>query len=102
MTTTRLDTELMSSKQFEKYAKHAGDKNAKELIQQPKEKMEKDLVECELYMAQVKSQTAALPAFQKAQEQVKDIKAGERDTLKPYRAKHALLVAALRSLKENP
>lgn len=102
MTTTRLDTELLNSKQFAKYAKYADDKNAKELIQKPKEELEKELVACELYEQQVRSEKAANQKFQQAKEAVSDFNSAERDTLNPVKAKKNLIVAALRSLKANP
>lgn len=102
MKTTRLDTELLDSKQFAKYAKYADEKNAKELIQKPKEELEKELVEAELYMQKVKDDTSANQKFQQAKEVCKDMRSAERETLNPIKAKYALIVAALRSLKANP
>lgn len=102
MSTKRLDTTLLDSKQFTKYAKHADDKNAKELIQKPKEELERIIVDCELYEQKIKAETKANKNYQKALDDKATFTKAERDTLTPVKAKKALATLALQSLKDNP
>lgn len=100
--TTRIDTSLLDSKQYTKYAKVAGDKTAKELLAKPKEELERIIVDCELYERQIVAEKLANTNFQKAKETVADFNGAERDTLNPVKAKRALAAAALKSLKDSP
>jgi hypothetical protein len=100
--TTRIDTSLLDSKQYTKYAKVAGDKTARELLSKSKEELERVIVDCELYERQVVAEKLANNGFQKAKETVADFNGAERETLNPVKAKRALAAAALKSLKDSP
>lgn len=93
------DVELLETKEFRKYSDLADEKNAKELIQKPSEELEKELVACEMYEQEVRSAKLADKSYQGAKEVIKDFNAGERGTLKPVKAKKALIVKTLRSRK---
>jgi len=96
----RTDVSLLDSKQYTKYAKFAGEKNAKEVLGKNKEELERIIVDSEVALVQLTQDKNANQAFQKAKETVTDFNSGERDTANPIKAKRALAVAALRSLKD--
>lgn len=96
----RTDVSLLDSKQYAKYAKFAGDKNAKEILGKNKEELERIIVDSEVSLVQLAQDKNANTAFQKAKETVADFNSGEKDTANPIKAKRALAVAALRSLKD--
>jgi len=99
---TRTDTSLLETKQYTKYAKVAGDKNAREILSKPREELEKIIVDCDLYERQVRSEKLANANFQKAKETIADFNGAEKDTLNPVKAKKALAAAALKSLRDSP
>ena len=95
------DLSLLDTKQFQKYAKYAGEKNAKDLLSLGKEELEKIIVDSELYEQQVKQEKDSNPQFQSAKEILKDFNSSARETINPVKAKKALASAALKSLKEH-
>ena len=100
--TSRIDTSLMDTKHYAKYAKIASDKNAKELLSKSKTELEQIIVDCELYERQVSLEKTKNVNFQKVKETVADFNGAEHDTLNPVKAKKALAAMALKSLKDSP
>lgn len=96
----RTDVSLLDSKQYAKYAKSAGDKNAKEILGKNKGELERIIVDSEMALVQLTQDKLANQAFQKAKETVADFNGSERDCANPIKAKKALAAAVLKSLKD--
>lgn len=95
------DLSLTDTKQFQKYAKFAGEKNAMDLLGLNKQDLEKIIVDSELYEQQVKQEKEANSQYQSAKEVLKDFNSSARETINPVKAKKALASMALKSLKEQ-
>lgn len=102
MTTTRIDLSLKDSKQYEKFVSLFSDKEAKELLSQSKEALEKIIVDSQMYEHKVRTEKESNPAWKAAKDKISDLNAGERDVANPIKAKRMLAILALQSLKDSP
>jgi hypothetical protein len=100
--TTREDTSLSETKQYAKVVEILSDKEAKEVINMPKDTLEKLIVDAQMYEHKVRSEKEAGTAWKVAKEDLRELNAGERELLNPIKAKKALAVLALQSLRDNP
>lgn len=100
--TTRIDLSIQDTKEYEKFVKLFSDKEAKELLSQSKEELERLVVDANLYERKVRAEKEETPAFKAAKEKLADLNAGEREVVNPVKAKRNLAVLALQSLKDSP
>jgi hypothetical protein len=98
----REDTSLSGTKQYDKVVELLSDKEAREVINMGKDELEKLIVDAQMYEHKVRTEKEATTGWKVAKEDLRELNAGERELINPIKAKKALAVLALQSLRDNP
>jgi hypothetical protein len=96
-----VDLELMETKEYKAFAKANGDQLAKELLGKSDEDLKAVISSHTVSMAQATAETKAAPAYQKAEEAMKDFKSALKAKNDPLQKAVKLAAKVLVSRKNS-